>query len=494
MGVVIKQSAYASIINYIGVAVGAVNMIFLFPEFLSQEELGLFKAMFSMAIILSPFAQLGLARSTLRYFPRFSQSDQSSGRFFTFVLILAFLCIAIFIGLFQLIDQWVFSFFEKNASELIHQYWLIIILASIMVYISIFEAYYKAQLNVVIPTFMREFVLRILSSALAFFYFLDYLSFEWFLRLSVGTYAISLSLLFIILIYKGQLRFNFSIFQLEKSFVKEMLKYSVFIMAGAVGSVIVLQIDQLMVTGFLGLKENAIYVIAFFMGTVIEIPKRSISQMSDAIIANAFEYERLDEVKKIYKQSSINQLILGSFVFILVIVNLDNIYAIMPKGDLFSSGKIIVIIIGLSKLINMAFGVSAEIIISSKHYKANIYFVLILSALTIGLNMLLIPEYGLAGAAVATFTSVFLFNLLKMFYIYYKLQFQPFSLQTISAVLLSAFCFFVVSAVPQFSNPILNGAYLTLLTFIVFGILMLVFKPSKEINGIIQSFRNKINL
>ena len=494
MGVIIKQSAYASIINYIGVAVGAINTIFLFPEFFTQAEYGLFQAMVSMAIILSPFAQVGLPRSIVRYFPRFNKGLRSSGRFFTFVLIVAFFTIALFIGLFQLMDQWVFGFFEKNAPELFHQYWLIIILASVLVYISIFESFYKAQLNVVIPTFLREFFLKMSSGLLALMFFLDYISFEWFLRLCVASYAFSLLLLIIILLVKGQLRFNFSIFQLENSFIKEMSKYMLFIMAGAVGSIIVLRIDQLMVTGFLGTAETAIYTIAFFMGTVIEIPRRSISQMSDAIIANAFENERIDEVKKIYKQSSINQLILGSFVFILVVINLDNIYAIMPKGDEYSSGKWVVIIIGLSKLVNMGFGVNSEIIISSKHYKSNIYFVLILAALTIGLNVLLIPEFGLIGAALATFASIFLFNLIKMIYIYYRLQFQPFSIHTISALLLSGLCYFLLSIVPQFSNPIINGAYLTFLGFLIFGLLMLFFKPSKEITKIIQPIRDKFNL
>lgn len=494
MGVIIKQSAYASIINYIGVAVGAINTIFLFPEFFTQAEYGLFQAMVSMAIILSPFAQVGLPRSIVRYFPRFNKGLRSSGRFFTFVLIVAFFTIALFIGLFQLMDQWVFGFFEKNAPELFHQYWLIIILASVLVYISIFESFYKAQLNVVIPTFLREFFLKMSSGLLALMFFLDYISFEWFLRLCVASYAFSLLLLIIILLVKGQLRFNFSIFQLENSFIKEMSKYMLFIMAGAVGSIIVLRIDQLMVTGFLGTAETAIYTIAFFMGTVIEIPRRSISQMSDAIIANAFENERIDEVKKIYKQSSINQLILGSFVFILVVINLDNIYAIMPKGDEYSSGKWVVIIIGLSKLVNMGFGVNSEIIISSKHYKSNIYFVLILAALTIGLNVLLIPEFGLIGAALATFASIFLFNLIKMIYIYYRLQFQPFSIHTISALLLSGLCYFLLSIVPQSSNPIINGAYLTFLGFLIFGLLMLFFKPSKEITKIIQPIRDKFNL
>jgi O-antigen/teichoic acid export membrane protein len=272
------------------------------------------------------------------------------------------------------------------------------------------------------------------------------------------------------------------------------MKYMVFIMAAAVGSAIVLQIDQLMVTAYLGLDVNAIYVIAFFMGTIIEIPKRSISQMSDAIIAAAFENERLDEIKKIYKQSSINQLILGSFVFILVVVNLDNIYAIMPKGDDYVSGKWVVVIIGLSKLIDMGFGVNSEIIISSKYYKNNIYFVLILAVLTIGLNILLIPIYGLSGAAIASLTSVFLFNLMKMTFIYLKLHFQPFSIHTLSTILLSVSCFVIMILIPKFQNGILNAVYLTIVASIIFGLLMLFFKPSKEITKIIQPLRDKFNL
>jgi len=491
VGIIIKQSAYASVINYIGVAIGAFTTMIVFPKFLSQEEYGLFRAVISMALILSPFAQLGLPRSTLRYFPRFNTSPKAAGRFFTFILILGFFTILLFILVFQLIDDWVFGFFEKNASDLIHQYWLILSLAAILVYISIIESYYKAQLNVVVPTFMKEFFLKAISGVLALLYFLDIISFEWFLKYIVISYAVSLVVLVVILLLKKQLHFNFSIFQLKKPFVKEMLKYMVFIMAGAVGSVIVFQIDQLMVTGFMGTSYNAIYVIAFFMGTVIEIPRRSISQMSDAIIANAFENERIDEVKKIYKQSSINQLILGGFVFILVVINLDNIYAIMPNGDDYIDGKLVAVVIGISKLILMAFGVNSEIIISSKYYKSNIYFVLILAALTVLFNAILIPEFGLIGAALATLFSIFLYNLMKMIFIYHKLHFQPFSIHTVSAIAITVISFVILNYIPQFEDGILNAIYLSVIASIIFGLLMLIFKPSKEIDTIIKPIKDK---
>ena len=249
-----------------------------------------------------------------------------------------------------------------------------------MVYIAIFEAYYKALLNVVVPTLMKEFFLRVVVSLLVSLYFLEYISFEWFINYSILSYALSLLILILYVLFKKQLTLNFSVFQIERTFLKGLLKYMFFIMASAVGSVIVLQIDSLMVTGYLGFEKNAIYVIAFYMASVIEIPKRAIAQMSDSIIATSFEFERVDEIKKIYKQSSINQLILGSFVFLLIVLNLDNIYGIMPMERAYEAGKWVVILIGLGKIMEMGFGVNSEIIISSKLYKSNIVFVIILAS------------------------------------------------------------------------------------------------------------------
>lgn len=492
MGIVIKQSAYASVINYLGVAIGAVNIMFLYPAFLSKEEFGLFKAIFAMAIVVAPFAQLGLARSTVRYFPRFNSSNKTRGRFLALILILGAFAFTVFLLLFQLADDWIFSYFSKNAPQLIHQYWLIIILAFLMMYIAIIEAYYKAQLNVVIPTFMREFFLRISSTFVVFLYFQKWIDFGEFLIGSVLTYVASLALLIFILVLKKQFQLNFSVFRFKKEFMTELLSYMIFIMAGAVGNIIVLQIDQLMVTSILGFSENAVYVVAFFMASIIEIPRRAIAPMSDSLIAKSFEFERIDEVKKIYKQSSINQLILGCFVFLLVILNLDNIYQIMPKGDTYSAGASVVLLIGLSKLIDMGFGVNSEIIVSSKLYKANIYFVLILAALTIGLNSWFIPLYGLKGAALASFLAILIFNLLKLIFIWSYLKFQPFSIHTLSVIFITFICYLIIQYVPIISNVYLNTIWLSALITFVFGTMMLFFKPSKEITSILKQIKTRL--
>ena len=487
MGIVIKQSAYASLINYVGVVLGAVNIIFLFPVFLSKEEFGLMRAMLAMGITLAPFAQMGLARTTLRYIPRFSASEQTRGRFFAMILMLGGAAFGIFLVLFFLFDDWIFSFFSEKAPELKDQYWLILTLAFLLVYISILESYYKSLLNVVIPTFMKEFFLRISGTLLAFLFFYHWIDFSLFLKLTVGSYAFSLLTLVLILAFKKQLNLSFSVFRIEKGFFKIMIRYSLIVMAGAIGTTIILQIDQLMVTSYLGLASNAVYAVAFFMATVVDIPRKAIAQMSDSLIAKAFEFERIDEVKKLYKQSSINQLIIGCFVFLGIVLNLDNIYEIMPKGDDYSNGAIVVIIIGLAKLIDMGFGVNSEIIVSSKLYKANIYFVVILAILTVGLNTLLIPTYGLTGAALATLLAILCFNLLKMFYIWRYLKFQPFSWKSLIVLAYTTAIYFLVLQIPSLNNVYLNTLLVSSCITLTFIIATLAFKPSREVHQLMRT-------
>ena len=41
MGIIMKQSLRTSVLSYIGIALGYVNVVLLFPVFLSPEEFGL---------------------------------------------------------------------------------------------------------------------------------------------------------------------------------------------------------------------------------------------------------------------------------------------------------------------------------------------------------------------------------------------------------------------------------------------------------------------
>ena len=79
MGVIVRQSIITTIISYIGLVIGYLNLLYLYPLFLSPEQVGLMRTVQDAAILLAQFAQFGLAQSIIRYFPRFmGQVTQST--------------------------------------------------------------------------------------------------------------------------------------------------------------------------------------------------------------------------------------------------------------------------------------------------------------------------------------------------------------------------------------------------------------------------------
>jgi O-antigen/teichoic acid export membrane protein len=344
------------------------------------------------------------------------------------------------------------------------------------------ETYSRSHLRVAFPGLLREVVIRLLQALLVTAYFVNLVDFREFLIANVVIYVFTLLALIGHLIYSGhfQLTVDFSFFQFQK--LKALLQFSTLSFIGTSSIIIIGKVDSLMVAGLLGLASNAIYTTAFYMATVIEIPKRAILQTTMPLIAEAFEKNNLDEIKKIYQRVSINQLIIGSLLLIGVWVNLHNIYALVPKGEVFQTGAVVVLLVGIAKLIDMVFGPSSEIIVLSRYYAFNIAVVLVLAVTVIGLNLLLIPRYGLAGAAGGSVAAMFLFNFTKYIFIYFTFGLQPFSRHTVLVLLIAGLTIGLNYALPVAANTILDIVYRSGLITLVFAALIYFSKSSTELN------------
>jgi len=236
---------------------------------------------------------------------------------------------------------------------------------------------------------------------------------------------------------------------------------------------------------------NAIYTTAFYMATVIEIPKRALSQIAMPLISRAFERNDLKEVSSLYSKTSINQFIIGSLLLIGVWINLDNLFTLMPKGALYGAGKWVVIIVGAGKLVDMLFGPSSEIIVLSKYYKFNIVLILILATLIIVSNNYLIPRYGIEGAAWGAAFALITFNVTKYIFIYLKFKIQPFTSATAKVLAIALTTLFINLVLFKVENTILDIIFRSGLITLIFGGLILVTRASPDANGL---FRKVISL
>ena len=127
-----------------------------------------------------------------------------------------------------------------------------------------------------------------------------------------------------------------------------------------------------------------------------------------------------------------------------------------------------VLCIGLAQLFNGATGVNGAIIINSKYYKYDLYTNFLLVVITLISNYLMIPKYGINGAAMATALSVLLFNLIRLILIKLKMNLQPFSLKTLYTVLILIAIYGVSLYLPLSGNLYLDIVWKTFVVFAIF--------------------------
>jgi O-antigen/teichoic acid export membrane protein len=298
MGIIIKQSAISTALTYAGVVIGYVNLLILYPAYMSPEEVGLARIVQDAAMLMVPFAQLGIGQLILRYFP----AHRNKAEYSEFVgLILLFLAIAItlFTIIFFAFNGTITSYFSQQSPEVINYIFYILVLIIILTIHQVMVAFSQSSLNIILPNFLKEVVLRAVTLSGIILFAGGILTFSGFIYLLLGAYLLNLIILSVHLIRNRILRisFNRSFFNIEN--IKPMLKFGLFTFLGGSGILIIGKVDSIMVTGMLGLKATAIYTTAFYIAVLIELPKRAIAQISMPVISRAFKENNQQEIKEI---------------------------------------------------------------------------------------------------------------------------------------------------------------------------------------------------
>ncbi|CAN5171844.1 hypothetical protein BH23BAC1_BH23BAC1_38770 [soil metagenome] len=488
MGLVIRQSIISSTLSYLGVAIAYFNLLWLFPKVLLPDEIGLIRIIQDIAVVLVPFAQIGLSQSTIKFFPVLKEENQRSGGYLSFILISTFGTYCLFLIIFLLFINPISSFLHPSIVEFLH---LVLIITFLLALIGVLESYCRSLLKIVAPNFIREVLLRLFTSVIVLLYFQGILNLTELLYAFVVIYFLALAALIGYLIYLKEFTITFDLSFLNKSNFKKFAQYSLYSLAGSSGILVLSKVDSIMISSILGLAEAGIYSIVFYVAVVIEMPKRAIVQITSPLISRAFETIDLREIKALYRKASINQLIIGTLLFIGIWASIHNLFYIMPNGEIYEAGRTVILIIGLSKLVDMTAGVNGEIIVMSKYYRFNILFITILMILTIFANYFLIPIYGIHGAAFASFLSLLIFNLIKLIFVWIKFKMQPFSWNTVKAIVIGGFVFYLTTFISFQYNAIVDTLVRSVFITILYSILILTLKVSPEANTLYKNIKGR---
>ena len=118
--------------------------------------------------------------------------------------------------------------------------------------------------------------------------------------------------------------------------------------------------------------------------------------------------------------------IISLLVFFIILLFSETILSIF--GEAFKEGKVILIILSIGQLFNClsgSVGVILQMTGNQKTYRLIMFYALILNLI---LNLILIKPYGVIGVAIATSSSMIIWNLIGVFLIHKKLSVYSFYL------------------------------------------------------------------
>ncbi len=486
MGVVLRQSFKATIVSYVGAVLGYVNLVFLYPLCLSAEQYGLTRVVVEAATILAFFSQMGTSNAIVRFFPLFNNHEKKHHGFLFYATIVPLIGFIIFSLLFIAFKTSIVNYFNESSGLFLHYFYYILPLAFFVMYTTVSEAYSSVLMRIVVPKISREIILRIIIALVVIAFHYDVIDLDGLIAGFTLAYGIGtlINIFYLSRIQSSSFVADKTV--LTKSNRKEIITFLMYMLVAGLGSNVVNKIDTFMISAKLNLSETGIFSLAFFIATVIELPSRSLLQILSPIASKAIADNDMIQLDVLYKKSSVNQMLFASIIFIFIWINIADIFKIMPNGNIYSAGMWVIFFIGLSKIFDASTGINFVIIGNSKYYYFGLFFIFFLAGIAIILNNILIPIYGITGASIATATSIFLYNLMFVIFVWMRFKIMPFTFATLKTILMFGGLLLLNIYLPSFENPFIDGIIRSLIVFAVMLPIIYFWRISPDFNEFLK--------
>jgi O-antigen/teichoic acid export membrane protein len=443
-----RQSIVSSVVIYIGFLIGLLN-IYLFTKqgIFSDPQYGLYNAFIAIATMMMAFSTLAMPSYIYKFYPYYKEhlpdkkNDQVTIALFTGTVgfILVIIAGILFKGL-------IIKKYGTNSPEIVTYYsWIFPLGFGLMIY-TILEAYAWQLHKSVLTNFLREVFWRLFTTVIILLFITGVIrNFDLFIKIFAFSYPfIALTLLCYLIVTK-KIHFTFKISKVTRRFSKSILKLCSFVYTGLLIFTISQVFDSLVIGSVLddALTKLAVYSVAQSIASVIQVPQRGIVGAAIAHLSKAWKDKNMQLIQRIYQRSSINQLIFSCGLFSLIVLNFtDAVITFQLKGT-YLAAYYVIILLGLTKIVDMGTGVNAQIIATSTYWRFEMISGVILLLLMLPLSYLLTKRFDIVGTGAANLISISIYNIIRIIFLWKKFKLFPFSVQSLYTILFAAVCYAV---------------------------------------------------
>lgn len=414
-GDLIKSLSVYTVLGFVKKAFPILLLPFL-TRVLTPEDYGIMAMFATVRAFFSPFLGMGTSSSIERYY--FDKKEIDFPAYLSNVFFILISSTVFFGSLFLIFRDNISTLSGVPKSFL----WIVIVVSLGTVINKINLIIYRVQLKS-----MSFAYLSLFETALYFSLMIVLvlgLKFNW--RADLYSQLIVFSLLGIWGVYKlntsGLLN---SRIQLNKKYIKSALAFGLPMFVHTFGLFFVNMTDKLFITNFVGIEATGLYSIGFKMATIIVF---FVTAFNNAYVPWLYENLKTntrDSLKRAYSStffSAITISIAGIVLFLL----LPYLYPILI-GEEFAGSLNVSRVIVIGEIFNAFYLLLMSYILFQKYTKYIMYITLSTSVMSVGLNLLFIPRFGIMGAAnvlLIVYFLKFLLTLLFVYLIYHKKQFR----------------------------------------------------------------------
>lgn len=484
MGIIRQQTITGSLVSYFGAILGLVNTGILYPYFFATDQIGLIVWLGAITTLAAQFSTLGFNNVTARLFPYFRNDNLNHNGYLFILFWVGMAGFILSLISYFLLHPLAVEIYQNESPIYLNYLVYLIPLVFFTLYYNLFEGYNRVMYDAVSGTFFRDIVFKVLNFAILILFWQQIINFSQYIFLYVLAYCSPTVFLFILLWVRGQISFKSNLKFVSPELRKSMTSVSLYGILNGLSDKLASQIDRIMIVSYIGLGANGIFGTMTNFGVLVSMPSRSLRKIASTVIAEAWKKNDLKTINQIYSQSGLHQFMVGCLLFIGIWINIDNVLSIVSER--FISGKYIVLFIGLGHVIQMLSGVSGVILQASPYYKMQTLFMVMYGLVVIITNMIMIPIWGINGAAIASLVATFFFNFLKYLFLLKKYQFQPFNYRYIMVVVVSVVAYYAGTLLPKIDWFVFDIAIRSAIVGAVYLLLSFAFEISKDFNQLVK--------
>ncbi|PKQ43530.1 lipopolysaccharide biosynthesis protein [Confluentibacter flavum] len=443
-----KQVFWFTIINYVGVVIGVISTVFIYPY--DKEFLGMVRYVDSMAQMLFPIMVFGGAQALIHFYP--SLTKHNKNRLFKYGIVtvlglsLVILVVLLFGKTFIDWDNYKYVFYAFP-------------LAFSLAFVELFKRQATNIEKLEIPTLYEKIIPKVSLPIIFLLLIAEHLDKISALVAFIGSYFILLLLMVLYVLRHYRLHSGYNFKSLFNEVPKmEYYKYSFYSFLGSFGALFAFRIDAFMIPEFLSFEANGTFNIGVALATSLAIPATGMFAIYAPKISAYLKNDGIVELGKKYIETAKLLFFIGAILYTAVILGIESFFRMLPTYDNLVDSIPIIMLLGFNVLFNMSTGFNSEIISYSKYYRFNIIAILVLSVLNICLNLFFLTQtnLGIIGVAYASLIAMISFNCSKLIFIHKKFGILPFDKNYLKLIGMVSVVFLICYLLPENSSTVLN--------------------------------------